>query len=138
MLIMKRTLVAIIAAAVALPTAAAATGGAGPSARVENVAVVVVNVGTTATTNFEFDVSNCPAGEPINIVWQAEQPKPGTSTGGEGSFLFSTGDAVQHFVVSTFGGFRPGYTWIGSGVVTCGAVTIPIAGTGTTKSVNGV
>ena len=134
---MKRILFTLIAAALALAAAAAATGAGEPSARVENVAVVVLNVGTTATTNFDFDVSNCPAGELVNIVWQAEQPEPGTSTGGEGTFAFSTA-GVQHFVVSTVGGFRPGYAWTGSGVVTCGAVVIPIAGTGTTKSVNGV
>ena len=135
---MKRILFTLIAAALALAAAAAATGAGEPSARVENVAVVVLNVGTTATTNFDFDVSNCPAGELVNIVWQAEQPEPGTSTDGEGTFAFSTGASVQHFVVSTVGGFRPGYAWTGSGAVTCGAVVISIVGSGTTKSVNGV
>jgi hypothetical protein len=132
-----RILCTLVAAALALSSAAAATASGPPSARVENVAVVVLHIGTTATTNFDFDVSDCPAGELVNIAWEAEQPEPGTSTGGEGTFAFSTG-GVQHFVVSTVGGFRPGYAWTGSGVVTCGAVVIPIAGTGITKTVNGV
>jgi hypothetical protein len=135
--VMQRILFTLITAAVALAAAVAATAAGPPSARVETVAVVVLNVGTTATTNFNFDVSDCPAGELVNIVWEAEQPEPGTSTGGEGTFAFSTG-GLQHFVVSTVGGFRPGYVWAGSGVVICGAVVIPISGTGVTKSVNGV
>jgi hypothetical protein len=139
--VMKRVLI-ITASLVALllPSAAGGTGGpvaGGFAAKVNDTAIVVTNFGTTATTNFEFDVYNCPAGQPIDIVWSAEQPRPGTSTSGDGNFLFSTGDPIQHFVVSTIGGFRPGYTWVGSGVVNCGALTAAVQGSGPTVPVGG-
>lgn len=136
---MKRILLTLsVLAAFTVSTGAAAGGTSGPSASVESVAVVVFNFGTTATTNFNFDVLGCPEGEVISITWEAEQAEPDTSTSGEGLFIFSTGDPVQHFVVSTIGSFRPGYLWTGSGVVTCGATPIPVSGGGPTKSVSGV
>jgi hypothetical protein len=36
------------------------------------------------------------------------------------------------------GNFVAGERWVGSGTVACGAVLIPVAGNGTTKSLNGV
>jgi hypothetical protein len=136
---MKRILLTFsVLVALAVPAGATAGGTSTPSAQVDSMAVVVMHVVTNATTNFTFSVFDCPAGAIINIVWTAEQPTPGTTTEGEGTFVSSTGDPVQHFVVSTVGGFRPGFAWNGMGVVSCGAVTIPISGQGQTKSAHGM
>jgi len=137
---MKRVILTSLLLAAIVPVGAAARGSAAttPSANVEAIAVVVLNVGTTSTTNFNFNVYNCPAGAIISIDWNAEQVEPGTAALGDGLFISSTGDQVQHFVVSAVGSLRPGYMWRGSGVVTCGAVPIPVTGSGQTKSTSGV
>ena len=137
---MKRVLFASLLLAALLPAGAVGRGSAAvaPSADVEAIAVVVLNVGTTSTTNFNFNVYNCPSGNVISITWDAEQVEPGTAATGDGLFITSTGDQVQHFVVSAVGSLRPGYMWTGSGVVTCGAVPIAVAGSGQTKSTQGV
>ena len=51
--------------------------------------------------------------------------------------MFSTGEPVQHLLVTTIGGFRPDYNWVGSGVVTCGALTTAVSGHGVTVPVGG-
>lgn len=49
--------------------------------------------------------------------------------------MFSTGEPTQHFVVTTVGGFRPGYAWVRSGVVSCGPLAKAITGSGSTVAV---
>ena len=137
---MKRVLgISLLLAALVLSVGTAAGGSAAmPSADVEPIAVVVLNVGTTSTTNFNFNVYNCPAGAVINITWDAEQVEAGTAATGDALFILSTGDPVQHVVLSAVGNLRPGFMWTGSGVVTCGPVPIPVTGGGQTKSTHGL
>jgi hypothetical protein len=132
---------AVVAAAIiaALFSAAAAQAGGNVDARVETVATVIVG---NVVTDFEIDLYNCPAGEPMEVVyWEAQQPSrpadSGTSVGTQ-PYGVSTGDNVQYLVVTTEGNFVPGESWVGDGLVACGAVLIPVTGQGQTKALTGV
>jgi hypothetical protein len=137
---MKLTSVAVVAAvAAALAAASSAGSSTAPTAGVENIATVVI--GNTAT-DFEFNVYDCPAGAEMAVLeWDAEQPArpPGNGVSvGTVPFGESTGEQTQHLTLTAFGGFVAGERWVGSGIVACGDVLIPVSGSGTTKSLNGV
>jgi hypothetical protein len=129
-------LAAICAALAVVPTAGSSTA---PTTSVENVATVII--GNTAS-DFEFNLYDCHAGAEMAVVeWEAEQPArpPGNGVSvGTVPFGESTGEQTQHLTLTAFGGFVAGERWVGSGVVACGDVLIPVSGSGTTKSVNGV
>jgi hypothetical protein len=116
------------------------TAGAGtaPSASVENTATVVSQVGVV----FEFDLYNCPAGSDIGILdWTANQPDRADSGAASGLQFYgvSNGDQDQRLVLeASQSGFLPGEQWVGSGDVICGALVIPVTGSGQTKSLSGV
>src|SRR4051794_10447440 len=136
---MKLTTVAAVVTAViaALVGASSASSASAPSANVENIATVV----TANVTNFEFNLYNCPAGDEIVIVdWLAEQPaRPGNQAEAAlQPYSLSTGEQVQHLTLSAASDFIAGERWEGSGTVACGAVLIPVSGSGQTKSLNGV
>ena len=133
------TVVAAAAVIAALAATSSANGSTAPSANVENIATVIIG---NVATDFEFNVYECPAGDEMVVVeWEAEQPARGP---GEGvsvaftSFVESTGSKTQHLTLTAGGNFIPGERWVGSGLVACGAVLIPVTGSGTTKSLNGV
>jgi hypothetical protein len=136
---MKLTTVVAIAAVVAMLTGASAgKSSTAPSASVENIATVIIGF---VTTNFEFRLYNCPAGEEMTVVdWQAEQPaRPGN--GAEAAlapFGPSTGEQVQYLTLTAGSNFIAGERWVGSGTVACGAVLIPVSGSGQTVSQTGV
>jgi hypothetical protein len=133
----KLTTVAIAAAAVmALAGASAAGSTTAPTANVENIATVIIG---GVATDFEFNLYDCPAGEPMAVVeWEAQQPNGNTVASGTQPFGVSSGANVQHLTLTAGGNFLAGERWEGSGIVSCGAVMIQVAGSGTTKSVNGV
>jgi hypothetical protein len=135
---MKLTAVAAVAAVlVALASASSAGTADAPNADVENIATVVL----TNVTNFEFNLYDCPAGEEMAVVdWTAEQPaRPGNGAAAVLTpFGTSSGAHAQHLTLSAGSNFTAGERWEGSGTVACGAVLIPVSGSGTTKSVNGV
>ncbi len=135
---MKLTTVAALAAAlVALASASSAGSATAPSASVENVATVVL----TEVTDFEFNLYDCPAGLDMAVLeWTAEQPsRPGNgAAAGLTPFGTSSGANTQHLTLSAGSNFTAGERWQGSGTVVCGTVLIPVSGSGTTKSVNGV
>ena len=134
---MKRAfLVLASVAALAATSAATAAGGSAPSANVDSVAVVT----SANTVVFDFDLYNCPAGEPITVDWTANEPsRPDSGAAGGGGYGLSNGVNVQHLTVSaSAGGFLAGERWVGSGTVFCGATVIPVTGSGQTKSLNGV
>ena len=131
------TVAAMAAVVVALAGASSAGSANAPSADVENIATVVL----TNVTNFEFNLYDCPAGDEIVIVdWLAEQPaRPGNQAEAAlQPYSLSTGEQVQHLTLSAASDFIAGERWEGSGTVACGAVLIPVSGSGTTKSLNGV
>jgi hypothetical protein len=133
----KLTTVAAIAAVMVALAAAPSAGSANePTANVENIATVVL----TNVTNFEFNLYDCPAGEEMAVVaWTATQPaRPGNDAmAGLTPFGTSSGAHTQHLTLSAGSNFLAGERWEGSGIVACGAVMIPVSGSGTTKSVNG-
>jgi hypothetical protein len=135
---MKLTTVAIAAAAlVALAGAPSAGSTTAPNASVENIATVIIG---GVATDFEFNLYDCPAGEPMAVVeWEAQQPATGNVVAsGTQPFGLSTGENVQHLTLLAGGSFLAGERWVGSGTVACGLALIPVSGSGTTKSLNGV
>ena len=136
---MKLTFVAALAAiCTGLATATGAGGSTTPSANVENIATVLIG---NVATNFEFNLYDCPAGADMAVVeWDAQQPsRPGSGVSlGTQPFGQSTGAQTQHLTLTAGGDFVAGERWVGSGIVACGAVLIPVSGSGTTKSLNGV
>ena len=134
---MKLTTVAIATAVmVALASASPAGSTTAPSASVENIATVIIG---GVATDFEFDLYACPAGEPMAVVeWNAQQPNGNSVSSGTQAFGDSTGENVQHLTLTAGGNFNAGERWVGSGIVACGATLIPVSGSGTTKSLNGV
>jgi len=136
---MKLTSVAVLAAAtLALTGPNVAHSSSAPSASVENIATVLIG---NVATNFEFNVYDCPAGAEMAVVeWDAQQPSrpnSGVSIGTQ-PFGESTGAQTQHLTLTAGGDFVAGERWVGSGIVACGPVLIPVSGSGTTKSLNGV
>jgi hypothetical protein len=135
---MKRALLGVLVLAFAFVPGKAGAQGSTFDARVESVATVMIGF---VATNFEFDVYNCPAGEPMEVVsWAAEQPdRPGFGTSvGTQPFGPSTGDKVQHLTLTTGGNFQAGLDWVGSGFVACGAEVVPVEGMGQTVAQTGV
>jgi hypothetical protein len=137
---MKLASVAALAAICAtLAVAPSADSSTAPSATVENIATVLIG---GVATDFEFNLYNCPAGAEMAVVqWDAEQPArpPGNGVSvGTQPFGESTGEQTQHLTLTAFGGFVAGERWVGSGTIACGDVLIPVSGSGTTKSLNGV
>jgi hypothetical protein len=134
---MKRTAVAAAAAVlVALAGASSArSANTAPTANVENIATVVIG---GLVTDFEFNLYDCPAGEPMAVEWQAQQPSGNAVAIGIQPVGTSSGANTQHLTVSAGGDFVAGERWDGSGTVYCGVVAIPVSGSGTTKSLNGV
>jgi len=127
---------------VALMVLAGATGGnaanSGISADVDSIATVVIDANVV---NFDFDLYNCPAGSEIVVVdWNATEPDRSDSAAtGTSPYGISNGDPVQHLTLSAgASGFLAGEKWVGSGLIACGTVIVPVAGSGTTKSLNGV
>jgi hypothetical protein len=134
---MKLTSVAALAAVLALAGASSSASSPGPTASVENIATVMGAI----VTNFEFRLYNCPAGAEMAVVeWEADQPARsgnGVSSGTQ-PFGPSTGEQVQYLTLTTGGSFISGEQWVGSGTVACGAVLIPVSGSGQTVSQTGV
>ena len=127
-----------LSAAAAAQAGAATSSSSPPSANVESIATVT----GSHTVVFEFDLYNCPAGQPIVITdWSAQEPdRPdsGAATAGV-PYGLSNGDSIQHLTLDVdSSSFLAGERWVGSGDVACGAVVIPVAGSGQTKSLNGV
>ena len=121
---------------------AGATSGnaanSGTSASVDSIATVVVNANVV---NFDFDLYNCPAGSEIVVVdWNATEPDRSDSAAtGTSPYGISNGDPVQHLTLSAgASGFLAGERWVGSGLIACGTAIVPVSGSGTTKSLNGV
>jgi hypothetical protein len=140
--VMKGMLVGIVLAGVAMlggSTATAQSSAGGFDATVESVATVIVG---NVSTDFEFTFTNCPAGSEMAVIeWEAEQPARAPGNGvatGLNPFGQSTGERVQHMVLTAFGNFVPGDRWVGSGLVACGASVIPVEGSGVTMSQTGV
>jgi hypothetical protein len=133
---MKLTSVAVLAAVTALVGASSASSSTAPSASVENIATVIIG---GVATDFEFDLYDCPAGMDMAVVaWEAQQSDTNVVTSGTQPFGISTGENVQHLTLTASGNFLAGERWVGSGFVSCGATLIPVSGSGTTKSLNGV
>src|SRR5436190_12109502 len=135
---MKLTSVAALAAASLVMAANVAHSSTGPTAGVENIATVLIG---NVATNFEFNLYDCPAGADMAVVeWDAQQPsRPGSGVSlGTQPFGQSTGAQTQHLTLTAGGDFVAGERWVGSGIVACGDVLIPVSGSGTTKSLNGV
>jgi hypothetical protein len=138
---MKRLFLGVI---VALAAVGAGTG-ANASANSSTVSVQVDSIATVISSinvDFDFDLYNCPAGFEIVIVeWEANEPSradSGAASAGQ-SYGLSNGSAVQHLTLfAGSGGFLAGARWVGSGIVACGPFTIPVQGSGMTKSLNGV
>jgi hypothetical protein len=119
-------------------SAGAAASGGTVSANVDSIATLVIS---GSVVNFDFDLYNCPAGSEIIIVdWIANEPnRPDAGAAGTTPIGISNGDQVQHLSLSAgASGFLAGERWVGSGQIACGAVVVPVAGAGTTKSLNGV
>lgn len=116
---------------------ASAGAGSAPSATVQNTATVVLS----HVVDFEFALHDCPAGEPIEIVdWEANEPaRPDSGATGAQVYGVSNGERVQYLVLDTGASdFLPGETWVGSGTIACGTISIPVAGSGQTKSTSGI
>jgi hypothetical protein len=129
-------------AVVALALLAGTTNGNAASteisANVDAIATVVINANVV---NFDFDLYNCPAGSEIVVVeWNAVEPdRADSGATGTSPYGISNGDPVQHLTLSAgASGFLAGETWVGSGQIACGTVIVPVAGSGMTKSLNGV
>jgi hypothetical protein len=141
----KRALLSTAVIGLTLMVAGTGTGSAGAaasggtvSANVDSIATLVIS---GSIVNFDFDLYNCPAGSEIIIVdWIANEPdRPDAGAAGTTPIGISNGDQVQHLSLSAgASGFLAGERWIGSGQIACGAVVVPVAGSGTTKSLNGV
>ena len=136
---MIRGLFVVVVAAVAFLGTSTRGGAAGTvSAQVDPVATVTSNV----TVVFDFDLYNCPPGAEIVIVdWQAKEPARPDSGAAAALFPYglSNGDPVQHLTLqANSGGFLAGEQWVGSGSIACGAVVIPVEGSGQAKSVTGL
>jgi hypothetical protein len=137
---MKRALLVGIAAAaltgLSVPAVAGGSPGSAPYADVESVATVTSDV----TVIFEFNLYDCPAGNPITVDWTAKEPsRPDSGAVGGGSYGLSNGANVQHLTLTAgASSFLAGERWTGSGTVNCGAIAIPVAGSGQAKSPNGV
>ena len=136
---MKLTAVAAVAAVVVALAGVPSAGSANePTANVENIATVVIG---GLVTDFEFNLYDCPAGMEMAVVdWTATQPsRPGNdATAPLTPFGTSSGAHAQHLTLNAGSNFVAGERWVGSGTVACGAVLIPVEGSGTTKSLNGV
>lgn len=137
---MKRALLST--AVVALTLLAGTTNGNAASteisANVDAIATVVINANVV---NFDFDLYNCPAGSEIVVVdWNAVEPdRADSGATGTSPYGISNGDPVQHLTLSAgASGFLAGEKWVGSGQIACGTVVVPVAGSGMTKSLNGV
>jgi hypothetical protein len=136
---MKLTAVAALVAALAMLAGTTnAKASSGINASVGNIATVMIGF---VATNFDFTVYNCPAGEEMAVdFWEAEQPARGPGLGVVGSQPFgpSTGEQVQYLTLTAGGNFLSGESWVGDGFVSCGAVVVPVSGTGQTKAQNGL
>jgi hypothetical protein len=135
---MKRVFLCALVAAGAFALAGTASGSNEPTADVDNVATVTNQV----TVTFEFKLYDCPAGSEIVLVdWTANEPSrpdSGAAIGAQ-SYGLSNGAPVQYLVAETgASSFLPGERWVGSGTIACGAVLIPVAGSGQTKALSGV
>jgi hypothetical protein len=138
---MKRLLAALAVAGLGIlctgtAASSAASPSAAPSANVESVATVLDDIDIV----FEMNLYDCPAGNPITVFWSAREPnRPDSDAAGGGGYGLSNGDPIQHLTVRVNGSsFLAGERWVGSGTVDCGAITIPVTGSGQTKSLNGV
>jgi hypothetical protein len=135
---MKRVFALVAVAAAFAAPAGTASGAASqaPSANVDSIATVT----SANTVIFEFDLYNCPTGNPITVDWTANQPaRPDSGAVGGGDFGLSNGTSVQHLTIeAAMSSFLAGERWVGTGTVNCGAVAIPVTGSGQTKSPNGV
>jgi hypothetical protein len=138
---MKRLLAVLAVAGLGvLCTATAASSASAssttPSANVDSVATVTSDIDVV----FDIDLYDCPAGNLITVVWDAKEPsRPDSGAAGGGGYGLSNGDHVQHLTVhANSSSFLAGEQWVGSGSVNCGAITIPVAGSGQAKSLNGV
>ena len=132
------TVTAVAAAVVALAGASFARSSTGPDARVENIATVLIGF---IAADFEFDLYNCPAGADMVVVdWQAKQVnQPGnTAEAALAPFGVSTGEQVQHLTLTASSNILAGESWVGSGTIACGAVLIPVSGSGQMLSQNGI
>ena len=138
----KRLSIALLVALIALAASAGAGASSNSSSTVSAQVDSIATVTSAVNVVFDFDLYNCPAGEPIAIVeWIANEPSRPDS--GASSILdeygLSNGDPIQHLTLSAnSSSFLAGERWVGSGSVQCGAVTVPVAGSGQAKSLNGV
>jgi len=134
---MWRILIAVVAIAAVLPGSIAQADDDDEtlSAHVDSTATIVTHVVTNTSTNFVFEVANCPEGQPITITWDAAQPDKGDTSQGEG-FYFSGPHQTQQLVLTIIGASSPGYQWVGSGTVACGLTVIPVSGNGSTNIVS--
>jgi hypothetical protein len=128
-------LVAAVAALAGLVFSATGSAASDVYAQVDSIATVT----SENTVIFQFDLYNCPAGQPIAVAWTANEPdRPDSDAAGGGGYGLSNGDRVQHLVVEAAqSSFLPGERWVGSGTVTCGEA-VPVSGSGTAKAPNGV
>ena len=121
-----------------LLASSASASGTSVSADVDSIATVT----GSHTVVFDFDLYNCPVGEPIVIVdWEASQPdRPESGAAAAGApYGASNGDAVQHLTLDIdSSSFLAGERWVGSGHIACGELVLPVSGSGQTKSLNGV
>jgi hypothetical protein len=134
---MKRAFLVLLAtAALAATSAATAAGGSAPSANVDSIATVTSDTSVV----FDIDLYDCPPGNLIVVEFAANEPsRPDSGAAGGGSYGLSNGDHVQHLTVFTnSSSFLAGEQWVGSGTVFCGAIAIPVTGSGQAKSLNGV
>jgi hypothetical protein len=134
---MKRVILCVLVA-VGVIAGSANASGTNVSASVDSIATVT----GSHVVVFDFDLYNCPAGEQMVIVdWTATQPQrpdSGAATAGV-PYGASNGEPVQHLTLDiASSSFLAGDRWTGSGDIACGAVVIPVAGSGQTKSLNGL
>ena len=135
---MKRAVLSVLVAATILLAASAnATASAGVYATVDSTATVT----GANTVVFDFDLFNCPAGQPMVLVsWSAtepDRPEAIAMTGGE-QYGLSTGERDQHLTaLADAAAFLADTTWVGSGSVACGDVVVPVSGSGLARSING-
>jgi hypothetical protein len=136
---MKRVfLCALIAFGVCVVSATASGANSTVSANVDSIATIT----GSHTVVFDFDLYNCPAGELIVIVdWTSNEPSrpdSGAATAGA-AYGLSNGDSVQHLTLDIdSSSFLAGEAWVGSGHIACGKTVVAVAGSGRTKSLNGV
>jgi hypothetical protein len=139
----KRVFLALAGATVVMLGIGAGTGTAVASsgdlsADVNPIATVV----SANTVVFNFDLINCPAGEPMALVdWTAtepDRPEAIAATGGVNQYGLSTGERVQHLTAQAgSAAFLAGATWVGSGSVSCGGTILSVSGSGFAESING-